>query len=134
MADIALSKVDIAVIGAGVAGSYAAWRLKRARPRASVALLEMSDRVGGRLSSTTVPGLPHVTVELGGMRFIPERHRMVAGLVDELGLPVAGLAPAPPPGDDGGDNLAFVRAGCCASGSSPIPARSPTGWPRPSAA
>ena len=109
MPEIAPGKVDIAVIGAGVAGTYAAWRLKRARPRASVALFEMSDRVGGRLSSTTVPGLPHVTVELGGMRFIPERHRMVAGLVDELGLPVAGLAPAPPPGDDGGDNLAFVR-------------------------
>jgi hypothetical protein len=109
MPDIALGRVDIAVIGAGVAGTYAAWRLKRARPRASVALFETSDRVGGRLSSTTVPGLPHVTVELGGMRFIPERHRMVAGLVDELGLPVAGLAPSPPPGDDGGDNLAFVR-------------------------
>ena len=43
------------------------------------------------------------------MRFIPERHRMVAGLVGELGLPVAELAPSPPPGDDGGDNLAFVR-------------------------
>src|SRR5260370_21527717 len=109
MADIALGKVDIAVIGAGVAGSYAAWRLKRARPRASVALFEMSDRVGGRLSSTTVPGLPHVTVELGGMRFIPERPRMAARLVDELGLPVAGLAPLPPPGGDRSDNLALAR-------------------------
>jgi len=34
MPDIALGRVDIAVIGAGVAGTYAAWRLKRARPRA----------------------------------------------------------------------------------------------------
>ena len=109
MPDLSLGRVDIAVIGAGVAGTYAAWRLKQARPRASVALFEMSDRVGGRLSSTTLPGLPHVTAELGGMRFIPERHRLVAGLVDELGLRVAELAPSPPPGDDGGDNLVFVR-------------------------
>jgi hypothetical protein len=101
-------QVDTAVIGAGVAGTYAAWRLQQARPRTSVALFEMSDRVGGRLCSATLPGLPHVTAELGGMRFIPERHRMVAGLVDELQLPVAELAPAPPPGHCG-DNLVYVR-------------------------
>jgi monoamine oxidase len=109
MSSPAGSRVDTAVIGGGVAGTYAAWRLQQALPHSDVALFEMSDRVGGRLRSIAVPGLPHVTAELGGMRFLPDRHRMVAGLVGQLGLPVTELPPAAPPGDDGSGNLVFVR-------------------------
>ena len=57
-------KVDIAVVGAGVAGAYSAWRLRSAYSNRKVSLFEVSDRVGGRLYSKTLPGMPHVIAEL----------------------------------------------------------------------
>ena len=62
-------RIDIAVVGAGVSGAYAAWRLKREFPDKAIVLFEYSDRIGGRLFSKTLPGMPHVNAELGGMRF-----------------------------------------------------------------
>ena len=71
--------LDVAIIGGGVAGVYCGWRLLGADPQArgaatparrKLALFEMSDRIGGRLLSATPPGMPHVTCELGGMRYI----------------------------------------------------------------
>ena len=79
--------LDVAVVGAGVSGAYSAWRLQQEKPEERIALFEYSDRVGGRLYSVTLPGLPHVKAEVGGMRYIPSSHLMVAGLVDYLKLP-----------------------------------------------
>ncbi|HSA56980.1 MAG TPA: FAD-dependent oxidoreductase [Gemmatimonadaceae bacterium] len=69
--------LDVAIVGGGVAGVYSGWRLlgadaPAAEPRTQrrVALFEMSGRVGGRLLSVKPPGMPHVTCELGGMRYI----------------------------------------------------------------
>lgn len=77
-----------AVIGGGVAGAYAAWRLQQDRGAdASIGLFEYGDRIGGRLYSVTVPGVPSLKAELGGMRYIPDSHKMVADLVDHLKLP-----------------------------------------------
>lgn len=91
--------LDIAVVGAGVSGTYCAWRLQQALgPESRVALFEYSDRIGGRLFTVTLPGLPHVKAEVGGMRFIPSQHIMVADLVAHLGLatkPFPMGAPAP---------------------------------------
>lgn len=90
--------LDIAVIGAGVSGAYSAWRLQQAHPKKKIALFEYSDRIGGRLYTVTLPGLPHVKAEVGGMRYIPSQHIMVAKLVDHLGLPTKDFpmgAPAP---------------------------------------
>src|ERR1044072_7161868 len=79
--------LDVAVVGAGGPGAYAAWRLQAALgANARIALFEYSDRIGGRLYSVTMPGLPHVKAELGGMRYIPTQHIMVAKLVDHLQL------------------------------------------------
>jgi monoamine oxidase len=79
--------IDIAVVGAGVSGAYSAWRLQQALGAdAKIALFEYSDRIGGRLYTVTIPGLPNVKAELGGMRFIPTQHIMVASLVDYLKL------------------------------------------------
>jgi flavin-dependent amine oxidoreductase len=79
--------LDVAVVGAGVAGAYSAWRLQAALGAAArIGLFEYSDRIGGRLYSVTMPGLPHVKAELGGMRYIPTQHIMVASLVDHLQL------------------------------------------------
>ncbi len=91
--------LDVAVIGGGCSGTYSAWRLQQDMGAdQKIALFEYSDRIGGRLYSVTVPGVPHVKAELGGMRFIPDQHIMVADLVSHLGLETRDFpmgAPAP---------------------------------------
>jgi len=71
--------IDVAVIGAGAAGTYVAERLKTARPEWSVVVFERTDRIGGRLHSMRIPGLDH-PIELGGMRFLTT-HRHVSDVV-----------------------------------------------------
>ena len=78
--------LDFAVIGGGVGGVYSAWRLKQARPDATVALFEYSDRIGGKLFSVALPGMRDVYAELGGMRYIEASQPLVTGLIAELGL------------------------------------------------
>jgi protoporphyrinogen oxidase len=52
---------DVVIVGAGVAGLTAAWRLVTAELR--VVVLEARDRVGGRLHTVELEGEPF---ELGG--------------------------------------------------------------------
>ena len=78
--------LEIAVVGGGVSGAYSAWRLQQAKTEAHIGLFEYSDRIGGRLYTATLPGLPHVKAELGGMRYIPGQHILVKCLVDHLKL------------------------------------------------
>lgn len=86
-----MDKVDIAVVGAGVAGAYAAYRVKTQWPDKRVAILEASGRVGGRLWSEEDPDVPGVMLELGGETFAAP-HRRVMALVDALGLQKTPLA------------------------------------------
>lgn len=81
-----MEQVDIAIIGGGVAGCYAAWRLKQQRPDASIALFEGAGRLGGRLHTIVPEGMPNLRAEIGGMRF-PSFHRFALGLIETLGLP-----------------------------------------------
>ena len=60
---------DIAIVGAGVGGTYAAWKLRSTQQ--VVTVYEYSDRVGGRLRTTQIKGVPDINVELGAMRFVP---------------------------------------------------------------
>jgi len=92
---------DVAIVGGGVSGIYCAWRLRDALEDAlghelrklaarrggqlRVGLFEYGDRVGGRLFSLALPGIPDTPVELGGMRFLTT-HQRVTALVDLLGL------------------------------------------------
>jgi len=75
--------VDVAIVGGGIGGIYAGWRLltsplgsgqaaKWAAERGGlkVALYEGSDRIGGRLLSGRSQHLPDTTGELGGMRYV----------------------------------------------------------------
>jgi len=92
-------EIDVAVVGGGVSGAYAAWRLvEPGRPlqeplrqlaspdgRLNVHMYERSDRIGGRLHTVTPKDTPHLHAEVGGMRF-PTVHRFVVSLVDALGL------------------------------------------------
>jgi lysine 2-monooxygenase len=76
--------LDLAVVGAGAAGTYVARALKAAHPEWSISLFERTDRIGGRVWSAAVPGVAH-RIELGGMRFMTI-HRHVQAVVDELGI------------------------------------------------
>jgi flavin-dependent dehydrogenase len=84
-------EVDVAVVGAGIGGCYVSLRLleavrtgqfhtttplrssARTKP-VTVALFEVSDRIGGRLHSIQLPGVPDVWADLGGMRFHRQLH------------------------------------------------------------
>jgi len=96
----ATADIDVAIIGGGVGGAYAAWRLASAPDWAgkNIVLLETSARIGGRLFSPTMPGMPHLPAELGGMRFVATRgHTVTERLVEYLGFqtdpaPVGGPA------------------------------------------
>ncbi|HMG05644.1 MAG TPA: FAD-dependent oxidoreductase, partial [Chthoniobacterales bacterium] len=105
--------LDIAVVGGGVSGAYCAWRLQEAKgAKAKIALFEYSDRIGGRLYTITLPGLPHVKAEVGGMRYIPDQHPMVKNLVHHLKIPTSDFpmgAPAPPKGVGSNCNLFYLR-------------------------
>jgi lysine 2-monooxygenase len=103
-------ELDIAIIGGGVSGAYCAWRLQQARgEKESIALFEYSDRIGGRLLSVALPGLPDVYAELGGMRYIPDQHVIVARLVDHLGLPTKNFPMGAPPPIGADCNLFYLR-------------------------
>ncbi len=116
--------LDIAIVGGGVTGTYCAWRLtgEQGITGAKVALFEYSDRIGGRLYTKTIPGMPNIAAELGGMRYIPPSEEddasnqpMVSNLIDALGLPShVFLMGNPKPGPDGQpigekDNIFFLR-------------------------
>jgi monoamine oxidase len=98
-------RYDVAVIGGGVSGVYTAWRLKKADPSLRVAVFEYGNRIGGRLYSFPMPGMPHIKAELGGMRWL-KSHEIVVGLIDHLNLATREF----PMGANGGiDNLMYLR-------------------------
>ncbi|MBV9774374.1 MAG: FAD-dependent oxidoreductase [Gemmatimonadetes bacterium] len=76
--------LDVAIVGAGVSGVYAGWRLRTARPERSVAVFEASDRVGGRLLSVRPPGIDNMVAELGGMRILPAVQPRIRRLLHKL--------------------------------------------------
>ena len=94
-------ELDVAIIGAGVAGTSVAHHLRRARPDWSIALFERTDRVGGRVRSMHVSGIAH-PIELGGMRFLTT-HRRVQEVVESMRIPTH------PFDEAGGTERSFLR-------------------------
>ena len=85
-------RVRIAIVGGGISGLTAAYRLRRALgPDAHLDLLEASGRVGGVLHTTTVGGR---TVDVGAEAFIVRRPEALE-LVTELGLADRIVSPTP---------------------------------------
>jgi lysine 2-monooxygenase len=105
---------DIVVVGAGISGAYTAYRLQQQqlgveRPK-RIALFNLDDRIGGRLLTRTLPGMPHVHAELGGMRFIPGNQYLTTGLIGELELPVRDFPMGnPDPAIGGNANYLYLR-------------------------
>jgi hypothetical protein len=101
--------LEIAVVGGGISGTYSAWRLQQVKTEAHIGLFEYSDRIGGRLYTTALPGLPHVKAELGGMRYIPSQHIVVKSLVDHLKLAKKEFAMGAPAPVGSKGNLFYLR-------------------------
>lgn len=73
----------IAIVGAGVAGLNAAWKLQQAGLTAKV--FEGSNRTGGRMFTAVDLLAPGLTTELGG-EFIDSTHEEMLALMKEFGL------------------------------------------------
>ncbi|CAC5422907.1 unnamed protein product [Mytilus coruscus] len=88
---------DIAIIGAGIAGTHAAWRLRQQNKRISI--YEYSNRVGGRMYTVQFPEILGINVELGGMRYLRRSHALLHETIQQLGLPIKrfdlGSGPSP---------------------------------------
>jgi monoamine oxidase len=96
-------RLDVAVVGGGVSGLYAAWRLltvarEKGGPTPKVVVYELGDRVGGRLL-TWLPAGPGggLRAELGGMRVFKQQEAVWSllpalgfGAEDIIDFPVAG--------------------------------------------
>lgn len=75
---------DVVIVGAGAAGLYSGWRLKSALPDSSIAVIEAEQKIGGRLFSVKVPGMPHLTADLGAMHYVDDPKTFLnAWLVDD---------------------------------------------------
>jgi monoamine oxidase len=84
-------RLDVAIVGGGVSGLYAAWRLltvarEKGGPTPKVVVYELSDRVGGRLLTWLPAGSGGgLRAELGGMRVF-EQQELVWSLLPALGF------------------------------------------------
>ncbi|KAL3932730.1 MAG: hypothetical protein SGPRY_000583 [Prymnesium sp.] len=84
---------ELAVVGAGWAGTYLAWRLavdSSTLNASSICVFEANGRVGGRVFSVrSLPGLSDLAIDVGAYRF-QQRQKLPADLIRyALKLPVA---------------------------------------------
>lgn len=103
--------LDVAVVGAGVSGVYAAWRLLTEGGKRAVTVFEADDHVGGRLLSVTPPCSSDLKAELGGMRMLPAVQPRIKRLIEVLNtdasLPERIETYPFPVNDD--NNIAYLR-------------------------
>jgi monoamine oxidase len=93
--------LDVAIVGAGVAGTYLADRLAGARPDWTIRVFERSNRIGGRLWSAQVGDVAQ-PIELGGMRYLPS-HPLIHRVITEHGIATRAFDPL------GGPERSFLR-------------------------
>lgn len=77
-----MNEHDVIIIGGGISGLAAAYRLQRDAPQLNVALVEKNGRFGGKLQTMCKDGF---TIELGPDCFLARKPRGV-GLCEELGI------------------------------------------------
>ncbi len=76
--------VDVAIIGAGIGGTYTGYRLRNRGLK--LAIFEYSDRIGGRMFTAQIPTVPGTTVDFGAMRLNPKEHTFLVQTAKQLGL------------------------------------------------
>lgn len=82
--------LDLAIVGGGPGGAYAAYKAHKMDPTKRVCLFEKSNRIGGRLMSSGHKS--KVREELGGMRIFPSVMQNLVQLIKECDLT---LVPVP---------------------------------------
>jgi monoamine oxidase len=83
-------RFDCVIVGAGVSGCYAAWRLIKAQPTAQIALFECGNRIGGRLLSLPICQ-DHGRIDFGAMRYRTAQIKTRTLIEHILGLSVRTL-------------------------------------------
>ncbi len=88
------SDADVIIVGGGISGLATAWFLRDANPSIRVLVLEAEERVGGKISSTSIGG---VQVDSGPDAFLARVEGAVelahaVGLGDDLIAPATGKA------------------------------------------
>mgnify|MGYP000898375320 FL=1 len=78
---------ETAIIGAGCSGLYSAYRLHKAGKK-NIGVFDLSYRISGRLKSFEFSGTS-TTFELGGMRYIPTNHKLLAKIIEDEQIPHA---------------------------------------------
>jgi oxygen-dependent protoporphyrinogen oxidase len=112
--------VRVAVVGGGITGLTAAYRLRRELgPAATITVLELTDRLGGKLRTVELMGQPY---DVGAEAFLVRRPELAA-LATELGMAAELVHPTPA--------VAGIRAG---GRIRPIPAGTVLGVPVSAAA
>jgi monoamine oxidase len=103
--------LDVAIVGGGVSGVYAGWRLATEGRLPRVEVFEASDRIGGRLLSVSPPAIRNMVAELGGMRILPERQPRIRTLIAALNKgakPADKIVTYPFPVDED-ENISYLR-------------------------
>jgi hypothetical protein len=77
------TRCDIAIVGAGPGGLYAAWRLRAAFPEAVIHLYDALATCGGRVRSIRSTALGYVA-DIGAMRYLSTQV-LINGLVKQFG-------------------------------------------------
>jgi protoporphyrinogen/coproporphyrinogen III oxidase len=81
----------VVVVGAGISGLAAAYRLRRLLPDARVTVVDQASRAGGKLHTASLAGVP---LDIGAETFLVRRPEAV-DLVRELGLEASLVHPGP---------------------------------------
>ncbi|MCA9779793.1 MAG: FAD-dependent oxidoreductase [Candidatus Eremiobacteraeota bacterium] len=76
----AIEHFDVAVVGAGMSGLNAAWKLQEGGSK--VGLFERTRHAGGRVRSLKIEN--EKSIDLGAMRYIPNRHKRLANIVENV--------------------------------------------------
>ena len=82
MAEVENETLDIAIVGGGISGLAAAWRIQELAPELKVQLLEREDRVGGVLETRRQEGF---LIEQSADNFITDQPWAIS-LCDRLGI------------------------------------------------
>lgn len=100
--------VDVLIVGAGMSGLYAAWRILQKEPTTKVTIVDRLNRTGGRLDSDLIEfqGGQTVKEEEGGMRFTFDSMDDLMSLFLILGIDDQIV---PFPMNSGGNNRLYFR-------------------------